>query len=445
MSARPVQRLLATLALVLTPGCFAPGLNLLAAAADRSAKPDPWNFPGKVTTKMGTVLAGQGTEPAKHPLVRSLDASGDVRWEYGFRPFGTAKEGQPHDTFHRIVELEDGRLALLAGDLRSTRFAVVFMNRAGLVLSATELSLPAPTDDRPGGERDGPELFTAGTGAVVMVPVVVANQRRMWFALVGVDGKLEWSRILDGWSRVLTATWHPSLGLVVAGRVPGAGLGIVRLDATGTVVWTTALGVAPEWWGARLSLREDGILVTVAVPPEQWNPAFNLGLVLLNADGTVRWQRLLQRPMKTVAKSREEAKVRRERVGAAPMVQVGHLRADGSSLVAFTVPTEPDQSFVVLSEVDPKGELRSQRGLEWSVQDLYWIDEDGPWLTLTGRSYSDRERWLFVNGKSAQGDELGEQALVSAPATWGQRAFGVGSEPAPVAASPLELAPQQRD
>lgn len=244
------------------------------------------------TADGGVAVAGKSRERRWQGRLLRLDAQGEVLWE---RAYG----GDGWDEFHGIAAAAEGGFALTgwtpARARRDRDFWLVRVDARGEVRWDRAFGSEA---------RDEAEAVATVGDSFVIAGATWRRERghgRSDGLVVRVDatGALVWERLLGGAGEdeTVAALGVDDGAVVVAGVTASKGHGeddlwVAKLSAAGDVVWDVAVGGAGDEAAHALAPAPDGG-VLVAGTQRGTDGTKDLLLVRLNEDGRVQWQRHL--------------------------------------------------------------------------------------------------------------------------------------------------------
>ena len=219
-----------------------------------------------------------------------LDAAGELIWD---RYFG----GRATDWASAIVETSDGGLVMAAYTQATAddayNFWVIKVDGNGELLWERQFGGPA-TD----WASAIAEINDGGLVVVGHTESKGAGDADMWIIKLSADGEMLWDRTVGGSARdyasAVTATGDG--GLVVAGPIEsdgaeGVDIRVLKLDASGELIWDRHFGGASADWVRAVVETRDGGYAMAGYTMSKGAGLNDVWLLKLDAGGELLWDR----------------------------------------------------------------------------------------------------------------------------------------------------------
>ncbi len=267
------------------------------------------------TSDGGFVVAGvMPSDGSSDAWVVKLDASGNTVWQ---KTYG----GTSSDVANAITATSDGGFVVVgttasndgdvSGNNGSFDYWILKLNASGELLWQKTLG---------GSDADFGEAITlAGDGGYVVAGYSSSNdgdvsgnngERDAWVVKLDASGNLVWQKSLGGSNQdfATAITMTSDMGFVVSGPTASSDgdvtgnkgsrdFWVVKLDASGNLVWQKTLGSTGfDVSNAVVTTSDGGIVVAGGVPTNDGDVTENKGgydiwVVKLNASGNLVWQK----------------------------------------------------------------------------------------------------------------------------------------------------------
>lgn len=222
--------------------------------------------------------------------VLKLNAAGELIWD---RHFG----GRATDWASAMVETSDGGLAIAAYTQATSEnaydFWVIKLDGNGELLWERQFGGPATDWASAIAETNDRGLVVVGH-----TESRGAGDADMWIIKLTADGELLWDRTVGGSARdyasAVTAT--DDGGLVVAGPIEsngaeGVDIQVLKLDASGGIVWNRTFGGSGDDWVRAVVETRDGGHAVAGYTTSKGAGLNDVWLLKLDAGGKLLWDR----------------------------------------------------------------------------------------------------------------------------------------------------------